>query len=128
MHSGRVVMIWDTLTQDSYKKVIITDNELNTIVSFETGDPIIDWLDCLIYMSDFKESETYIIDSSFDDFFNVLPPYQWNCMYILGNEVSELSTGYHYRVISNDNIKSLSELVSYYKKKKRTDKLNAIFN
>jgi len=130
--SKLITIDWDGDTQDSYRGIIMKQNN-EKIKDFNTGDLVIDWLNCLIYMSETYDATKdenqmrYSTDYSFDSFFYTKNP-KWHNKCMKDNSFDATPADYDYQVVITDKIKTGLELENYYTKKTRSKKLKEIFN
>lgn len=119
---------WDGENQDTYKNFYITDKiKTNIIKKFDTGNPIIDWVDVMAYIT--QNYEFFQMSISFDCEMFMMNDnnHKW---YGIGYYDGKLidSSDYIFRFIIDNKIKTLNDLTVYYNKYYRKEKINKIFD
>lgn len=111
----------------NYNSIFIKNKQ--SVKKFNTGNIIIDWLDCLYYVFKNYMEKTIIIFS--DNILNYIQKHNnsFKLVYLKENEILMTNNNdYDYFIIVNDQLKTKNDIVLYYNQYYRNLKLNFILN
>lgn len=108
----------------TYTQFEVIDMYSNSVLYvFNNGDIVVDWLECLTTLA--KNQVDYSIDPEVYVFLKNSKKYNFQPVKDLFF-MNDKSSGFDYRVIVDDSIKSMNDLITYYNYKTRHKKLTEI--